>query len=167
MGLIASRFSWLSLFGVLKCAFPKFCQMAEYSLNWSVEFFATFKAFLKEKIGKCYLGAKIVRLRFLTNNKNVYKYQVHLFLIFRFSLCYLKTAKNWHPLIYLRVCNTYFHCLIKKPRSDIFQINIFWMGLLLNPVISWKIHWGDLEGRNKYKPLEKTGANMIKRYESK
>ena len=74
--------------------------------------------------------------------KNVDKYQAHLFLILRFSLCYLKTATNWHPLIYLRVCNTYFQCFFKKPHLDILQTNIFWIILLTNPYISWKIYGG-------------------------
>ena len=109
--------------------------------------FVTFKACLK-KIRKLHLRAKRVRLRFLTNYKNVDKYHAHLFLILQFSLHYLKKAKNWHPIIYLRVCNTYFHCFIKKPRSDIFQTNIFWIGLQPNPDISWKIYWGWLWGLN-------------------
>ena len=34
--------------------------------------------------------------------------------------------------------------LSKKPLLDISQTNIFWTGLLTNPDISFKIHWGDL-----------------------
>ena len=75
----------------------------------------------------------------MINYKNVDKYKV---IVLRFSLRYLKTAKNWHPLIYLRVFNTYVHCFIKTPRLDIFQNNILWIGLLTNPDISCKIYWG-------------------------
>ena len=52
-----------------------------------------------------------MRLRFLTCYINLDKYQAQ---VFSFLLQYLKMAKNHHPFIYLRVCNKYFHCFIKK-----------------------------------------------------
>ena len=56
----------------------------------------------------------------MINYKNVDKYQVHIFLILHFSLCNIKTATNWHPLIYFWGCVTHTFTVLSKSPVKIF-----------------------------------------------